>query len=168
MAALIVSVLGFLPEAAAQEPLPVPSMDEAKIDPPLLEALRTGEPARAIIVGRTQLFPLIGGLEEFQRDHDTEDRLALRQRVVEGLKENGRDEQARILRAIGRTEADQALWILNALSLELSPHEVRLASQLEEVLYIYSGGEKLQSRERQPDPILILPNTISTPFSSSG
>lgn len=168
LAVLIALGFVFLSQATAQETASGTIVDEAKIDPPLLEAMKTGELSRAIIVGRTQLFDFVGGLEAFQRAHSTDHRLELRDEVVEILKENARKEQARILSAIGRTEADQALWILNALSLELSPEEIRKASGLDEVIFIYAGGEKLLPKEEPAPPILVLPDTIPPPFTVSG
>lgn len=167
IATLIPLCLGFLSHAAGQEPAAVPMAVESKIDPPLLEAMRDGGPSRAIVVGRTQLFPLVGGLEAFQRHHSADDRLALRAEVVGRLKENARKEQARILSAIGRAEADQALWILNALSLELSPDEIRRASSLDEVIFIYAGGEKLLPKGQPAPPILVLPDSAPPPFTPS-
>ncbi len=163
-------VIGISPSSPVntQELESGPTAAKNKIDPPLLEALSSGESARAIIVGRTQLFALVGGLEAFQETHASDDRLVLREEVVETLQQNAAEEQARILRAIGRTKADQALWILNALSLELSPKEIRTASGLDEVLYIYAGGERLLSRGEKAPPILILPDTDPPPFSISG
>ncbi|MCG6954961.1 MAG: hypothetical protein LJF04_03140, partial [Gemmatimonadetes bacterium] len=131
--------------AAAQDPaVPVAVSLEAKqeaavlakIDPPLLKVLESGDSARVIALGRTQLFEPVGGLERFENEHATEDRRTLRQDVVATLKRNAAADQAAILRALGRTRADRALWILNALSLKLSADEIRAASRLDEVLFI--------------------------------
>ena len=129
-----------------------------KIDPPLLEVLAAGGSARVIVLGRTQLFEPVGGLEVFEKEHAGEDRLALRRQVVATLKRNAEAEQAKILRALGRTHADRALWILNALSLELSADEIRAASRMDNVLFIYAGGELLPSAPRSPtDSIVVIP-----------
>ena len=168
LVALIPLGFVFLSEASAQESASRPPTNEAKIDPPLLEEMGTGEPARAIIVGRTQLFAPVGGLQEFQLAHAADDRLELRGEIVRTLKGNAAEEQSRILSAIGRTAADQALWILNALSLELSPEDIRTASGLDEVLYIYAGGEELLPKGEPAPPILVLPESAPPPFSSSG
>lgn len=165
--AWVAGIPPFVP-LCAQEPTSGPTADENKIDPPLLQALNAGQSSRAIIVGRTQLFPLVGGLDDFQKAHASDARLVLRGEVIKTLKRNAAEEQTRILLGIGRTEADQALWILNALSLELSPEEIRTASALDEVLYIYAGGEELLSRGEKAPPILILPDTDPPPFSVSG
>jgi subtilisin family serine protease len=155
----------------AVAPTPARGQDtlvERKIDPPLLDALRAGQPARVIILGRTQLFAQVGGLEAFQEAHARDDRRVLRREVVETLKENAAAEQAAILGALGRTEADRSLWIVNALSLELSPEEIRTASRQDEVLYLYAGGERLPSPGEPREPILTLPEATQAPFSLSG
>jgi len=176
---LIISVLtasAIIPSTAAAQdatsaydaPSAQDAVSEAKIDPPLLDALRTGQSARVIILGRTQLFAPVGGLEKFEEAHATDHRLELRKQVVETLKQNAGTEQERILAAIGRMHADRALWILNALSLELSPEEIRTASRLDDVLYIYAGGELLPSPSVSEAPILILPDATPAPFTVSG
>jgi len=158
--------------AQAVPPTAQDAIPAAKIDPPLRDALRDalrgGQSARVIILGRTQLFAPVGGLEAFQRAHATDDRLVLRREVVRSLKENAAAEQATILSAIGRTDADRALWIVNALSLELSPGEILAASRLDEVLFIYAGGERLPSPGGQQTPILILPHAAPAPFTLEG
>jgi subtilisin family serine protease len=129
-----------------------------KIDPPLIEVLEADGSARVIVLGRTQLFEPVGGLEQFQNEHAGEDRLALRRQVVATLKRNAEAEQAGILRALGRRQADRALWILNALSLELSADEIRAASRMDEVLFIYAGGELLSSAPQVPTGrMLVIP-----------
>ena len=96
-----------------------------KIDSPLIEVLEADGSARVIVLGRTQLFEPVGGLEQFQKEHAGEDRLALRRQVVATLKRNAEAEQAGILRALGRTHADRALWILNAIgSVSITPYGI--------------------------------------------
>ena len=140
-----------------------------KIDPPLLEVLHSGGSARVFLLGRTQLFEPVGSLERFQREHAGENRLAQRREVVATLQGNAEAEQAAILRALGRERPDQALWILNALSLELSAQEIRAASRLDEVLFIYAGGERLAPKPRtSTEPILVIPPREPPPFSAEG
>ena len=153
-------------------PTPGLSQDSAlerKLDPPLLEVLEAGGSARVIVLGRTQLFEPVGGLERFQAEHAGEDRRALRRRVVATLKENAAAEQAVILAALGREEADRALWILNALSLELSAEEIRIASRLDEVSFVYAGGETIRAIPQLPqDPILVIPQEEPPAFTVEG
>ncbi len=140
-----------------------------KIDPPLLGVLEDGGSARVIVLGRTQLFHPVGGLEEFQRTHATAHRLTLRKEVIATLKGNAQAEQAAILQALGQSRADRALWILNALSLELTAGDIRAASRLDEVQFIYAGGEVPPTHPRGPvDSILLIPDVEPPPFSPEG
>lgn len=142
---------------------------EQKLDPPLLEVLHAGGSARVIVLGRTQLFEQVGGLERFQQEHAGENRRELRHQVVATLKRNAEAEQAAILAALGRTRADRALWILNALSLELSAEEIRAAGRLDEVLFIYAGGELLPPDPEAPtEPILVIPPDEPPAFTTDG
>ncbi|MFH1763634.1 MAG: S8 family serine peptidase [Gemmatimonadota bacterium] len=168
---LAVVLTGAAVTASAVVPSAVTAQDAlpaGKIDPPLLDALRAGRSARVIILGRTQLFAPVGGIEEFQQAHATDDRLVLREQVVATLKQNAAAEQERILGAIGRTHADRALWILNALSLELSAEEIRTARSLDDVLFIYAGGERPLSPTFPAEPIPVLPDASRPPFSAAG
>ncbi len=157
-------ICALVPKAAAAQD----AYFTEKLDPPLLEAMATGESARVIVLGHTQLFPPVGGLEAFQKAHASDDRRVLREQVVAALKENAAAEQERILQALGRTEADRALWIVNALSLELTPQEIRAASRLDDVLFIYAGGERPLSPTVPAEPIPILPDAAQPPFSPAG
>lgn len=161
--AVALLLLGGPGTAAAQD-----DASSRKIDPPLLEALRTGQRARVIVLGRTQLFAPVGGLDQFIAAHATDDRRVLRRQVVAALKENATAEQARILRAIGRPGADRALWIVNALALELSSDEIRQASRLDEVLFIYAGGERPVEPRSPAAPILLLPAAPTPSFDATG
>ncbi len=145
------------------------SAAEQKLDPPLLEVLNSGGSARVIVLGRTQLFEPVGGLDRFQLEHTGDDRRELRRQVVATLKENAEAEQAVILAALGRREADRALWILNALSLELSAEEIRVASRLDEVSFLYAGGELIPPGPQVPhDSILVIPPQEPPAFTAEG
>ena len=146
---------------------------DAKIDPPLQAALTAGTAARVIVLGRTQLFAPMGGLEAFQAAHPADDRRQLRTHVVATLKRQAAKEQAQILRALKRDSVDthrgdRALWIVNALSLELSAADIRRASALPEVLFIYAGGEVLEPASAMHVPVPLVPATAAAPFSASG
>jgi subtilisin family serine protease len=140
---------------------------EQKIDPPLQEAIQAGQPARVIVLGRTQLFAPIGGLEQFAKAHPNDDRRTLRKEVVATLKANAAKEQAVILKALQKDSAERALWILNAMSMELTPAEIKTASELDEVLFIYAGGEPLTPWAPATSPILVQPE-LTPPFSPEG
>jgi len=144
------------------------SAAELKLDPPLRTAVAAGRSARVIVLGRTQLFAPVGGLEQFAAAHAADDRRVLRTQVVSTLKQNAAAEQARILQALGRTRADRALWILNAMSLELTAEEIRTVSALNDVLFVWAGGEALSTPRETTPPILLLPSTTPPPFSAAG
>ena len=159
--ALLASLL--LPVATRRLPA-----QDAKLDPPLQAVLQANGRARVIVLGRTQLFAPVGGLEVFQRAHATDDRRTLRAQVITTLKRQAATEQAGILKALHRDHADRALWILNALSLELSAAEIRQAASLPDVLFIYAGGEALEAPSAQHAPMLIVPPSTPAPFTEQG
>ncbi len=140
-----------------------------KIDPPLQAAIESGQATRVIVLGRSQLFAPVGGLEGFQRQHTSDDRRTLRAEVIATLKRNATEQQGRILRALGRQHADQSLWILNALSLELTPAEIQTASTLDDVLFIYAGGELVPTgRADAARGMLLLQSAAAPGFSPVG
>jgi subtilisin family serine protease len=142
---------------------------DTRIDPALRAILDTASTARVIVLGRTQLFDPVNGLSQFQRTHDRDDRRAVRSQVMATLKRQAAAEQARILAALGRDRADRALWIVNALSLELSAADIERASRLDEVQYLYAGGERLADAPRGPlSPILLVPDEAPPPFTTDG
>ncbi len=139
-----------------------------KIDPPLLETIRAGTSARVIVLGRTQLFAPVGGLEKFSAAHANDDRRVLRKTVVATLRQNAAREQERILKTLGRARADRALWIVNALSLELTAAEIRRASESPDVLFIYAGGERLAVPSAAPASIPLIPASPASAFTTQG
>lgn len=146
-----------------------PAPANPKVDPPLQRVLASGESARVIVLLRTQLFAPVGGLEQFAAAHTSDDRRTLRQTVVATLKANAARDQAKVLRALGRPRADRSLWILNAMSMELTAAEIRTVSAMDDVLFVYAGGERLASPAAKAPPILLLPPTgAPAPFSSQG
>lgn len=166
---LLTSVLLIGPVASSAQERPSAMPASARIDPALTRQLATAPRARVIVLGRTQLFAPIGGLATFERTHAQDDRRALRTQVITTLKRQAAAEQARILQALGRDRADRALWIVNALSLELSAAEIEIASQLDEVQFIYAGGERLpEVPSGATPPILIIPDEPPPPFSVEG
>ena len=137
------------------------------IDPPLAAAMAQDRPVRVIVLGRTQLFAPVGGLEAFQQRHARDDRRRLRTEVLATLKATAAREQRAILAALGAPRVEAALWIVNALALELTPAQLRLAAALPEVRFIYAGGEPqpVPSRTTQ---VVLLPDTPRPPFTSEG
>ncbi len=148
---------------------PAAATPASRIDPALARMLDTAPTARVIVLGRTQLFAPVGGLLRFQETHARDERRTVRAQIIATLKRQAAAEQSRILRALGRDRADRALWIVNALSLELSAAEIRTASALEEVQYIYAGGEPLPAAPSSPAaPILVVPDGTPPAFSPEG
>lgn len=139
----------------------------SKVDPPLDSALAAGTPVRVILLGRFQLLAPLGGLDAFQRAHDRDDRRRLRTEVLATLKSTAAREQRAILAALGNRRPDAALWIVNALALELTPAEVRTAAALPEVRYIYLGGEA-QPAQSRTTPVVLLPEVARPAFSADG
>jgi subtilisin family serine protease len=137
------------------------------IDPPLAAAMAQDRPVRVIVLGRTQLFAPVGGLEAFQQRHARDDRRRLRTEVMATLKATAAREQRAILAALGAPRVEAALWIVNALALELTPAQLRLAATLPDVRFIYAGGEPqpVPSRTTQ---VVLLPDAPRPPFTSDG
>ncbi|MDQ8158460.1 MAG: S8 family serine peptidase [Gemmatimonadota bacterium] len=168
---LLVAALAWSAPAAAQSAPPTAApatANAAKLDPPLQDALRNGRAARVIVLGATQLFAPVGGLDTFIAAHPTDNRRTLRRDVIRTLKDNAAREQARILQALHRERADQSLWILNAMSMELSAADIARASTLPEVLFVYAGGEVLAPPRASHAPITLVPATPAPPFSDAG
>ncbi len=130
--------------------------------------MRAGRTSRVIVLGKTQLFAPVGGLAQFEKTHAADDRRTLRRQVVVSLKRNASSEQTRILRALGRTQPDRALWIINAMSLELTASEIRRASGLDDVLFLYAGGEPIVASRPRAQPILVIPEQRAPAFSVTG
>lgn len=159
---------GTSPRLATHE-IAAPPPGDARLDDALRTAVARGDSARVIVLGRTQLFAPVGGLEAFQRAHDGDDRRTLRREVITTLRASAAAEQARILRALGRDRADRALWVVNALSLRLSAAEIRAASRLDDVAFVYAGGEPPPPTSDGPaGPILLVPDEPPPPFSLDG
>jgi subtilisin family serine protease len=179
LALLLAPLLEFLPhrDALAQSgsPMPIPAQritappaGDSRLDDTLRAVVARGDSARVIVLGRTQLFAPIGGLEAFQRAHDRDDRRTLRREVIATLEAGAAAEQARILRALGRDHADRALWIVNALSLRLSAAEIRAASRLDDVAFVYAGGEPPpRASGAGAEPILLVPDEPAPAFSAA-
>ncbi|MEW5916337.1 MAG: S8 family serine peptidase, partial [Gemmatimonadota bacterium] len=123
-------------------------------------------PAQVIVLGRTQLLDPAGGFESFRREHDNDDRRQLRARVVRDLKRIAAAEQREILAQLGKTSATRSLWIVNAMVLTLTADEIRRASALDAVGFIYRTNETIgpaQSGAGMP----IVPAATSRAFSAA-
>lgn len=158
--------LGCRPKAEQLPSIPALPPD-ARIDPAVRATIDSGKTAQVVVLGRTQLFAPVGGLETFQRQNANADRLDLRKRVVATLKSNAQREQSAILRALGRSSPTRSLWIVNAMVLSLSPDEVRRVAQLPEVQFIYPTGERIGAQQ-SPGNVTIVPPVEPRPFSPTG
>jgi subtilisin family serine protease len=139
LALLLAPLLEFLPhrDALAQSgsPMPIPAQriaappaGDSRLDETLRAVVARGDSARVIVLGRTQLFAPIGGLEAFQRAHDRDDRRTLR----------------------------------------LSAAEIRAASRLDDVAFVYAGGEPPpRASGAGAEPILLVPDEPAPAFSAA-
>jgi subtilisin family serine protease len=155
--ALAVMVLGW---AAKPRPL------NDKIDPAVKAIIDGGQSAQVILLGATQLFDSIDGLARFAQRNRERDRRDLRQEVLAELKAKAAAEQRRILAALARAHAEKTLWIINAMVLTLTPEEVRTASALREVRYIYPATERFT--EARASGQVPLATSSRVPFRADG
>ena len=89
-----------------------PRVDERgleKLDPAVRAAVDSGRTAQVIVLGRTQLFEPVGGLEAFEARNANRDRRALRAEVVSQLRKTASVEQRAILARLGKPSAMRAL-----------------------------------------------------------
>jgi subtilisin family serine protease len=119
----------------------------AKIDSTVLVAMDTARQLGVIVLGHTQLLERRHGLESFAARNDRADRRALRSTVIASLKRIAVAEQARILESLGKPHADRSLWIANAMALTLTPDEIRRATALRDVEFIYPSIESFPPPE---------------------
>jgi subtilisin family serine protease len=147
---------------------PVAPDGAAKLDPAVAAAIAAGRSAQVILLGTLQLFAPVGGLDAFQREHAAADRLTLRSTVITTLKQNAQREQAAILSALGRSDADRRLWIVNALVLTLAPADIERAAALPEVRFIYPANEPLPAAQSPGITSLVLPPPTRAPFDANG
>jgi hypothetical protein len=63
-----------------------------KLDPAVRAAMDSGRTAQVVVLGRTQLFEPVGGLEAFEARNANRQRLALRAEVIATLKQTARAE----------------------------------------------------------------------------
>ena len=140
----LVLTLGLLPALVS---FVSPSREIDKLDPAVRAAVDSGRTAQVIVLGRTQLFEPVDGLEAFQVKNANRQRLALRAGVVAQLKKNATDEQRAILSKLGKSSAIRSLWIVNAMVVSLTPDEIRKASSLETVRFVYLSQETIAAPE---------------------
>jgi subtilisin family serine protease len=141
----------------------------SKLDPAVQAALDSGRAAIPVIVlGARQYLQPPRGFDEFIAKHRTADRLKLRGEVLDELKKIAREDQPRLLRALGVDSALRSLWIVNAVALSLTPEQVRKASGLAEVAFVYPLTEQLRA-QTAPSPLSALVEPHEAPrFDPAG
>ena len=161
--ALMIALQGCQDALAGAGPL-----QEQKIDPPLLERLDASGRTPVAILLRSQLLLGPGKSEDFASRNQTRTRSSLRAEVVETLKRAAAREQPALLDALGQPEGARGVWIANAVFASLTAQEIRTASDLESVRYVYAmprapvdyGQPGRVSTVVQPEP--------RTPFTAQG
>ncbi|MHC5039822.1 MAG: S8 family serine peptidase, partial [Planctomycetota bacterium] len=116
--------------------------ETGKIDGPVktvLERIPAGRPIPVVLLGKTQLFTPPNGFDEFCKKNAGRKRSEVRREVVARLKEIAKGEQAKILEALGNPAGAKALWIVNAIYVNLAAEKIQKAATIEEVKYIYLG-----------------------------
>jgi hypothetical protein len=139
-----------------------------KLDSAVRAALDSGRTTQVIVLGRTQLFEPVGGLEAFEARNAQRDRLGLRADVVSQLRKAARDEQRVILSGLGKSSPLRSLWIVNAMVLSLSPDEIRRAAALDAVRFIYPSQETITPQESPSRVSVVLVPEARTPFDATG
>jgi subtilisin family serine protease len=124
----------------AQYRLPLPSSQADRIDAGVRAAMDTAKTLNVIILGRTQLFAPLGGLDSFAVRNAAADRRELRRQVVADLKRIARTEQAAIARELVN-RATIPLWIINAIATSVSPDQLRRLAAMDEVRFIYPAPQ---------------------------
>jgi subtilisin family serine protease len=142
---------------------------EAKLDPAVAAAMDSQQTVQVILLGHTQLFDRRGGIEGFAARHADADRRTLRPVVLARLKAIASREQREILSALRRDSAQRSLWISNAMVLTLSPAEIRAATRLSQVEFIYPSYERLPEPEKIGKLSEVLPPVVDRPrFTDEG
>ena len=124
--------------------------ETGKIDGDVLKRMGSDRPVPVTVLCKTQLLEMPDGFARFCRDHAGENRLVLREKVITELRaiaSNG--EQEAVLRIAGNIPA-QKHWIINAITLPLTPRPIRKVAALEEVKYVYPGFPPLPDHKNVP------------------
>lgn len=128
--------------ADAQFRIPAPPPAQ-RIDPELIARADTAKSLNVLILGRTQLFNPIGGLEQFAKDNANADRRNLRRTVIAKLRNIADSEQPAILKVLNTAplqDPPQRLWLVNAVVATVTPAQLRTIAALNEVRYIYPSS----------------------------
>ncbi len=146
------------------------SMDavaSTKVDAQVSARFEADRPIRVTVLCQTQLLEMPVGFSEFCIENAARARSELRAEVIARLKAiavNG--EQDAVLKAVSG-HGEQRHWIVNAVSVSLSPREIKQVAALDEVKYIYSGFPRVFARADQRVSEIITPPP-GTAFSTRG
>jgi len=113
------------------------SAQEQKIDAPLRDRLDSTDRLPVAILLRSQLLLGAGQLEDYISRNAGRARSSLRTEVIGALKAAAADEQPALLEALGNPESARGTWVANTIFVDLTGEEIRRASDLELVRYIY-------------------------------
>ncbi len=138
-----------------------------KIDPLVSARFGQNRPVRVTVLCKTQFLHSPEGFAQFCQKNANRKRTDLRREVVKKLKqiaENG--EQAAVLKVVNGTRFDR-LWIVNALTVELSPAAIQAVAGLDEVKYVYVGFPLLDASH--PGRVSeVIPFSKRQPFDVNG
>lgn len=113
------------------------SPQDQKIDAPLLERLSSGGQIDVALLLKSQLLLGPDALDGFKSLNADRNRSDLRREVISSLKQAAAAEQAEVLAALGSPQDARGVWIANAIFVRLTPDQIRAASALELVRYVY-------------------------------
>jgi len=143
---MALTVIGFLSPVAAMadgdsKPLAAKTPEEDSIDQPLISVLENfNRRIPVILFLRTQLLPAPAAYGEYCKANAAKRRSALRRSVLERLKAMAEKEQKQVLEALESPPGARRLWIVNAISVTLTPQLIRRAAGLDAVRYVYIGA----------------------------
>ncbi|MHC4777701.1 MAG: S8 family serine peptidase [Planctomycetota bacterium] len=122
-----------------------------KIDPRIRQILpraKENQKIPVVLLGKTQLLEPPSGFREFCAKNKNRKRSELRVEVVARLKEIAGKEQALILDAFDSPKSAKALWIVNAVMVNLTAEQIGEAAAMDAVKYVYPGYRA----PRNPNP----------------
>jgi subtilisin family serine protease len=126
-----------------------------KIDPLVSAQFKNSTSVRVTILCRTQLLKMPAGFSEFCSANAARNRTELRAEVIARLKAiaaNG--EQDAVLKA-AHGDGVERHWIVNAVSMNLSPRNIEKVAKMDEVKYLYKAfAGALPSKNRQVSEII--------------
>ena len=141
---------------------------DEKIDGPLLDRLASGGSIPVAVLLKSQLLLGPDALEDFASQNGGRNRSDLRREVISRLKETAASEQAGVLNALNSPDGARGTWIANAIFVSLTPDQIRTASALELVRYIYLMPRRSASYDNPGLISTVLTPRPRPPFSING